>query len=186
MSELRAGDIGLELTISEPENIPVIRLSGFLYDLSLLHDFAVLLALPEFADYRFDQYFWLRRGRPLKSDQIFLLHRLEYGSPLKLDTAVQRIAVIAGVALVLVQGLEMVGTLDLQRDKMRAEIEHLVAQTELARAQTATIYGEMGLKEAAEGRGPKAMDALRRIYGRLSEYEMVADALRVHDFGQHR
>lgn len=185
MPALGRGDIAIELVLREPESIPLLRATAFLYDLNLLHDALVIGTDERFRAYRFDDAFWRRSGRPLRANEQMLLRSLDYGSPFKVDVGVQRAVASAGLIASLATSIAVVTKLPLEREKLRAEIELAQAQkirTELENAKSLRDDFGVPIEEMLRQDRVEAYAAYRQTMERLAEQGFTADALRVHAF----
>jgi hypothetical protein len=184
---LDIGDIAIDIQLRHPRQPSLLRVTAILYDLTLLHELSVLLTDPEFRGYSFDQFFWRRNGRPLDEDQRLIVDSLVVESPLKLGAGLKHSVTMIGALWVFVQGIEKVSTIDLQRQKVRAEIEYTLAETEKIHLESAEIRRRFAssdyvLDSLAAHQGPAAQETLQRLTNRLKAQELQVDALRVRPY----
>ena len=124
---------GLRLTFEENSDFPInkhdavsiLELSSLLYDFNLLHDCVTLTALKDYNDYRFTQYFWYRKGRPLKPEHQLYLNKIHHKSPLMLEVLLP--ATLAGLTIpwLIIQATEKICNWRLNREKLKLEVENL-------------------------------------------------------------
>lgn len=105
----------------------LLDISSLMYDLVLAHDFGVIITEEEYSDYKFNQYFWYRQGRPIKPYHKIRASRIVKESPLVLEVIVASI----GGLWVLLQIIEKVQNWPLNREKLKLEVEKLRAEKQL-------------------------------------------------------
>ncbi|MDK2782044.1 MAG: hypothetical protein PWR13_1072 [Archaeoglobi archaeon] len=113
--------IKIKLTFRDEKKPYLIDISSLLYDLELLHDFSLLIYMDEYREYKFTQYFWYRKGRPLKSKHKIRAIRIIKESPLTIELIFGGIAAFWG----LVQAIERIMNWRLNRQKLKLEVEKL-------------------------------------------------------------
>nr|WP_320114046.1 hypothetical protein [uncultured Desulfuromonas sp.] len=111
----------LRMEFTEKEKVYLSDVSNLLYDFVLLHDFSVLISEPEYKNYSFTQYFFYRKGRPLKEEHKAIGHTIVKNSPLLLEVIIPSL----GAAWVLLQIFEKVANFSLNREKLRLEVKKL-------------------------------------------------------------
>jgi hypothetical protein len=189
MPTLGRGDVGISIEVREPSDIPVLRVTSFLYDLVLLHDVLVVGTMPRFEGVQVDDGFWKRSGRGLSPSEQLLLHRLRYGSPLKIDLGVQRAVAAAGLVASIATSIAIVTKLPLEREKLRAEIAQVQAETFNTELETARMLRDdfdVPVHEFLRNRKGEMYATYQQIMDRLSAQGFVADALRVHRIPEAR
>ena len=112
--------------VFENENKPYfLDISSLFYDFELLHDFSLLLCAEEYYGYRFSQYFWYRRGRPLKDEHRLRVLKIIKESPLTVELILSIVAVSSGAIWVIVQAIEKISNWKLNKEKLKLEVEKL-------------------------------------------------------------
>jgi hypothetical protein len=185
------GDVGLDLSLREPEDIQLQRLTAIYYDLNLLYEFCVLVSRDEYLGYRFDQYFWRRNGQPLLDDQRLILRGLSYGSPAISRFGIANAVAVSGVLWTLVQGIERVAMIGPNREHIRAQAVEALANAAKLRAEAADTYRRPdtvtpSLDTAAARRGDAALQTLDTLTRRLSAQRLEIDALRIYTISESR
>lgn len=117
----------LYAVLEEPPSLFLDDLSAFAYDTALAYD-AVVLSDDEY--YTFNQYFWRRNGRPVRTEERARLIRLRYESPVLIE-----IAGVAGAILTVGTTLEWLRNIP-RRERLKG-IEVRKAEVELERAEVA-------------------------------------------------
>ncbi len=118
-----SGFQGIKMTLifSETEVSYLRDISSLLYDLELIHDLMILAIVEDYYTYRFTHYFYYRKGRPVKPIHRIRVAKIIKESPLTIELAVASIAAF----WVLIQALEKIVNLPLNREKLRLEIKNL-------------------------------------------------------------
>jgi len=123
MNEYRPKSIlKLGLEFREDKQPFLLDISSLLYDFELLHDFAVILAYKEYFDYSLSQrFFWLRKGRPIKTEHRLKSSKIIKKSPLIIELVIGAV----GAIWILIQAMDKVSSWKLNRKKLRLEIEKI-------------------------------------------------------------
>jgi regulator of replication initiation timing len=187
---LERGDITIELQLRHPDQLPLVRVTSFLYDLALLHEYSVLVTDIEFSDYRFNPAFWRRNGRPLDDTQRLVVEALVLESPLRLRAGLRYSAAAMAALWVFIQAIDKLSVIDIHRQQVKAEVEHTIAETEKLRLESAEIRQRLGMtsgstetiEELAARHGSDAEDTLRRLTNRLRAQALQVDALHVRPY----
>ncbi len=103
---------------SEPS---LLEVSSLFYELTLVHDFSLLLTKKEYFNYNFSQFFYYRNGRPIKEAHKIRALSINKNSPLDLTLIISTL----GGLLVLLQIIEKSSTIMLNREKIKEEIKKL-------------------------------------------------------------
>jgi len=117
--------IKIRLVFEDEKKPYFLDVSSLFYDFELLHDFSLLLYAEEYHYYRFSQYFWYRRGRPLKDEHRLRALKIIKESPLTVELILSIVAVSSGAIWVIVQAIEKIGNWKLSREKLKLEVEKL-------------------------------------------------------------
>jgi hypothetical protein len=105
----------------------LLDISSMLYDLELTHDFAVIIANRNtYANYRFNRYFWYRKGRPVLKEHKIRALRIVKQSPLLLEVVIPSL----GAIWILLQIFEKISNWDLNKEKLRLEVNKLRREEE--------------------------------------------------------
>ena len=120
--------INWKIRFEERPGTSLLDFSSVLYDVNLLHDVVVLSLLPEYKKYKFSQYFWYRRGRPLHENHRLLLKRIRSESPIELVTVIAAAAASVGILWALLQSIEKIANWELNRQKLELEVENLICE----------------------------------------------------------
>jgi hypothetical protein len=140
----------IALRLNFKETRPVLTLldfSSFLYDFTLLHDCAILAVLPNYKEYRFSQYFWYRKGRPLLPEHQLLVRKVSHQSPLLLETVLTATAVTAGAVWAVVQAIDKIKNWRLNRQILTAQLDNLLIDRENKRTELQNNKLQVRLKE---------------------------------------
>ncbi len=128
-------NIKIQLVFNE-ENTPyLLDISSLLYDFELLHDFSLVICSEEYSDYRFSRYFWYRNGRPVKKQHRLRAARIIKESPLTIELIFAGITVFSGALWVMVQAIERIRDWNLNKEKLRREVEKLRIENQLRRVE---------------------------------------------------
>jgi len=122
--------VKLKLVFSDEKRPYLSDVSSLIYDLELLHDFSLILSTEEYSDYRFYR-FWYRNGRPIKEHHKVRVSRIIKESPFTIELVIAGI----GALWLLLQVMEKIRNLRLNREKLRQEIEKLKVETEIKRIE---------------------------------------------------
>jgi len=117
--------IKMRLVFEDEKKPYFLDVSSLFYDFELLHDFSLLLYAEEYYYYQFSQYFWYRRGRPLKDEHRLRTLKIIKESPLTVELLLSIVAVSSGAIWVIVQAIEKIGNWKLSREKLKLEVEKL-------------------------------------------------------------
>ncbi len=145
----QSGIIKLRLEFEDEKSPYLLDISSLLYDFELLHDFTILVSAEEYSSYRFSQYFWYRKGRPLRDEQKLRALKIVKESPLTIELGLSILAISSGAIWILIQAVEKIANFKLNREKLKAEIEKLHLETKILRynEQEARIEMERRLYE---------------------------------------
>jgi len=172
-------DFLLRLKFVSDKNIYLIDFSSFLYDIELLYDYAIVTNIVDYEEYLYRRStwtvpiwgrFWIRNGRPIKSEHKLNISSLSIQSPGILATILG-----AGVAAkALKPFVDLAGEIvDWRHDRNKARYEAERAQYEAERAlierDTASIQQDIAL-ELRDGDSPH-----------LSEGDLEYEKMRAED-----
>lgn len=131
MNEYNQRKFRIRLTFKDERKPFLIDISSLLYDFELLHDFSLLIYMDEYREYKFTQYFWYRKGRPLKSEHKIRAIRIIKKSPLTIEL------IFGGMAAfwLLIQAIEKISNWRLNRQKLKLEVERLKYEGEKAKVE---------------------------------------------------
>jgi len=123
--------IKMRLVFEDQKKPYFLDVSSLFYDFELLYDLSSLLYAKDYYDYRFSQYFWYRRGRPLKDEHRLRAFRIIKESPLTVELILNIVAVSSGAIWLIAQAIEKIGNWKLNREKLKLEIEKLRRESNL-------------------------------------------------------
>ena len=90
-------------------------ISSLLYDFELLHDLFLIIYADEYKYYKIANYFWYRKGRPIKREHRIKTLKIEEGSPLTVEIIVSLIFALSGAFWALIQAIERISNWNLNR-----------------------------------------------------------------------
>ena len=162
----------LTLEFSEEENPFLLDITSLLCNIALAYDFCVLLTEDEYRGYKFTQFFWYRKGRPLKNVHRLRIARLVKQSPLLVEVIIPSL----GALWVLLQLIEKVRTWNLSHEKLQLEVEKLRREREQDREQIRELYAKQ-LSQLAEERDANIIE--ETLTKRLSDSPLKLTRLEV-------
>lgn len=115
----------IKLTFMNDKKPYLLDISSLFYDFELLHDFCLIAYVDEYKYYKFNNYFWYRKGRPIKKEHRIKALRIEKESPLTVEIIVNAIVGLSGALWALVQAIERISNWKLNREKLEQEVEKL-------------------------------------------------------------
>jgi len=115
----------IKLTFMNDEKPYLLDISSLFYDFELLHDFSLIVYENEYKYYKFNNRFWYRKGRPIKSEHRLKVLRIEKESPLTVELIVSAIVGLCGSFWAIVQAIEKISNWKLNREKLKQEVEKL-------------------------------------------------------------
>ena len=142
MAIMLPGDIGLSMKFDERDKLSLLGLSSTFYDLTLLYDWSVLVAVPAYRNFNFTRNFWYRRGRPVDPEHALYVDAIRHDSPLGLELIIPAIGGAAGVPWILLQSIEKIQNWRLNRRKLRAEVEELESRSVLRQLEVETAQAQ--------------------------------------------
>lgn len=112
----------MTIKFDEDKEPYLLDISSMLYDLELSHDFSVIIANKElYTNYHFNRYFWFRKGRPILQQHRMRALRIVKESPLILEVVIPSL----GAIWILLQIFEKISNWNLNKEKLRLEVEKL-------------------------------------------------------------
>lgn len=117
--------IKMNLVFGDGKKPHLLDISTLLYDFELLYDFSLLLYAEEYRDYQFSQYFWRRRGRPLKDEHRLRASKIIKESPLSVELILHIVFGTCGAVWLLFQAIEKIRNWKLNRMKLEFEVKKL-------------------------------------------------------------
>jgi len=127
----------------------LLDVSSFLYDFNLLYEITRLATDPRYGDFRFSNYALFRKGRPLEPRDRLHVEALSEKSPLVLVTDLSIVGGAIGAFWGVVQVVEKVVNAPLNRRKLKAEVEKLERENQVAPG--ASSGGDDNVLESPEG-----------------------------------
>jgi len=101
----------IRLTFIEEKEPFLLDVSSLFYDFELLHDFFLLLYAENYSNYKFNRFFWLRKGRPIRKEHKIRVLKIKKDSPLTIEIIVGLIVGISGAFWAIVQAIEKIRSL---------------------------------------------------------------------------
>lgn len=164
----------VQFTFVESDRPLLLSLSSLLYDIELAHDLSVLLTYPEYGERALAApFFFYRDGRPLLPAHRARTSLVSKQSPLFLE-----IVVGASAALwTLLQIIDKVSNWNLNREKLRLEIQKLQRENSIKRPELDEEY-----EERLQRRGAKQIE--QRLIKRLDASEFKLVGITVQESGR--
>lgn len=115
----------VKLTFMDDKKPYLLDISSLFYDFELLHDFCLIAYSDEYKYYKFNNYFWYRKGRPIKEEHRIKTLKIEKESPLTVEVIIGAIVGLSGALWALVQAIERISNWKFNREKLKLEVEKL-------------------------------------------------------------
>ncbi len=122
----------IRLVFKEEIKPYLLDISSLLYDFELLHDFSLLICAEQYEKYKFTRFFWYRNGRPLKSEHKIRTYRILKQSPLTVELTLSYVVIISGAFWAMIQTIDKISNWQLNRERLKLEIEKLKEQSDIA------------------------------------------------------
>ncbi|MBZ0328268.1 MAG: hypothetical protein K8F54_11725 [Altibacter sp.] len=164
-----------EYTIAGQDKVTIETLSSFLYDLNLLNDLLVLSTIEDYENYNFSQFFYYRKGRPLKREHKLYLHSINHNSPLSLEVIIPLAASAAGIPWLIFQSVQKIQNWNLEKRKLKAETEK--AEFDAKEKRIKVQNEQLDLEERLIKRD--ALDTWNNILKRISKKPFIADNIEI-------
>jgi hypothetical protein len=164
-------NICLTLVFDEEKEQLLLNISSLFYDFELLHDLMLLTYVEEYSHYRFNQYFFYRKGRPLKKSHRLRAIKIIKKSPLTIELVLAGIIGVSGAIWALIQAFEKISNWRLNRKKLEMEVEKLrlerdrekiEVEEKLLKKEALRIY--ISLLKRFESNPIKLVDASIEVY----------------------
>ena len=155
----------LKLTFSNDKQPYLLDISSLFYDFELLHDLLLIIYAEEYRFYKFDRWFWFRRGRPIKEEHQIKILRIQKESPLTIEIIVGIIVGLSGALWALVQTFEKISNWRLNKEKLKLEIENLKREVDLKDYERQRV----GLELQEKLLGRQAQDQYNALVKRLEK-----------------
>ena len=162
------GSISWRFRFEDRPGVCLLDLSSLLYDINLLYDAIVLSLFPKYEDYKFSEYFWYRRGRPIEQNHRLMLKRIRSDSPIELVTVITAAAASVGVLWALLQAIEKIQNWNLNHQKLELEVDNLIRERQKRNAELEKIYLER----------ETAMMEIERVFAEKESHEIINRILR--------
>jgi len=125
----------------------LLDISSMLYDIELTHDFSVIIANKElYSNYHFNRYFWYRKGRPILKEHRIRALRIIKESPLILEVVIPSL----GAIWILLQIFEKISNWNLNKEKLRLEVDKLRREEITTKREEIEIYSDQQWPENIE------------------------------------
>jgi len=118
-------NLKIRLTFTDERKPYLLDISSLFYDFELLHDFLLIIYAKEYNYYKFNQYFWYRKGRPIDIEHRIKTAKILKESPLTIELILSIIVGTSGAFWALIQAIEKISNWILNKKKLRLEIEKL-------------------------------------------------------------
>jgi len=119
--ELINSPIILKMKFKESDSTSLLDLSSFFYYFNLLYDFSVIISLYRYKNYKFSQFFWYRKGRPIWKEHQLFLKEIQHKFPLEVVVIIG----VIGAFWALVQAIEKIYNWKINREKLELEVKNL-------------------------------------------------------------
>ena len=166
---------------------PLLRdVTNLLYDLDLAYEFGVLLTEREYRKFKFSQYFWFRKGRPISDEHRLQADRIALQSPLDLGV----VAASLGGIWILLQIIERVQNWSMAREKLQLEVEKLRRESAAAHDEMINKYSddfnELVRRREAGGISNRIVHRLDESDFKLKQLELKLEDRRQGPRGQSK
>jgi hypothetical protein len=159
-----------EYFIGDEAKVTIETLSSFLYDLNLLYDCLALALIDQYSDYNFSQFFYYRKGRPLKKEHKLYLNRINHNSPLGLEVIIPLAASSAGIPWLILQSAQKIRNWKLERRKLEIEVQK--AELDLNEKKAKLVNEQLGIEEKLLRR--EAFQAYNNVLKRIENHPFFA------------
>jgi len=137
----------VKLTFTSIEKPYLLDISSPFFDFELLHDFFLIVYADDYKYYKFNNYFWYRKGRPIKDEHRIKAIRIVKESPLTVELIMSTIVGLSGAFWAIVQAIEKINNWRLNREKLKLEVEKLKNKIKFYEEEKAKIEFEQKLLE---------------------------------------
>jgi hypothetical protein len=134
----------ISATGTETHHPTILEFSRFLYQVHLSYEIARLATDPEYASFPFPQHTFSPLTSRLQVRDRLRLEAVRHESPWRFKTTLIGIGAVAPTLWLLAQSLDKIGNYELNREKVRAEIQEIETRTRserLSNVETATRLG---------------------------------------------
>lgn len=159
-----------EYFIGDEAKVTIETLSSFLYDLNLLNDCLALALIDQYSDYNFSQFFYYRKGRPLKKEHKLYLNKINHNSPLGLEVIIPLAASAAGIPWLILQSAQKVRNWKLERRKLEIEVQK--AELDLNEKKAKLVNEQLDIEEKLLKR--EALQTYNNILKRIESHPFFA------------
>ena len=159
-----------EYFIGDEAKVTIETLSSFLYDLNLLNDCLALALIDEYSNYNFSQFFYYRKGRPLKKEHKLYLNKINHNSPLGLEVIIPLAASAAGIPWLILQSAQKIRNWKLERQKLEIEVQK--AELDLNEKKAKLVNEQLDIEEKLLKR--EALQTYNNILKRIENHPFFA------------
>ena len=159
-----------EYLIGDEAKVTIETLSSFLSDLNLLNECLALALIAEYSDFNFSQFFFYRKGRPLKKEHKLYLNKINHNSPLVLEVIVPLAASAAGIPWLILQSAQKIRNWKLERRKLKIEVQK--AEFDLNEKKAKFVNEQLDIEEKLLKR--EALQAYNNILKRIENHPFFA------------
>jgi hypothetical protein len=164
-----------EYFIGDEAKVTIETLSSFLYDLNLLNDCLALALIDQYSDYNFSQFFYYRKGRPLKKEHKLYLNKINHNSPLGLEVIIPLAASAAGIPWLILQSAQKIRNWKLERRKLEIEVQK--AELDLNEKKAKLVNEQLDIEEKLLKR--EALQTYNNILKRIENHPFFAVDLEI-------
>lgn len=159
-----------EYLIGNEAKVTIETLSSFLYDLNLLYDCLALALIEQYSDYNFSQFFYYRKGRPLKKEHKLYLNKIDHNSPLRLEVIIPLAASAVGIPWLILQSAQKIRNWKLERRKLEIEVQK--AELDLIEKKEKLVNERLDIEEKLLRRD--ALKTYNNILKRIENHPFFA------------
>jgi len=125
-SEYLRRRLTVKLIFSDSEEIFSDDLLSLLKYLEIINDLRVATVFEKYKDIKINKYFYYKNSRPIDNDRKLLISRITKESPIELTLVLGSI----GALWALVQVIEKIANWNLNRQKLKLEVENLKSKNQ--------------------------------------------------------
>jgi hypothetical protein len=129
----------MTIEFHEDKESYLLDISSMLYDLELTHDYSVITANKElYSNYHFNRFFWYRKGRPILKEHRIRALKIVKESPLIIEVVIPSL----GAIWILLQIFEKISNWNLNKEKLRLEVDKLHREEMTAKREEIEICSD--------------------------------------------
>ena len=154
---------------SEDGRVRLLDLSQFIYQLNLCYEIDRLATDSTYERFKFPVHTFAPSRSKLRTTDQLMLEQIHHESPLSLKTSLFMATGVIGGLLGLTQMVEIIGTSELNREKLKAEIVEIRAKTDVERLTPIEMIEHIRAEKLAN------LEKARKLKIPLSESEKDLD-----------